>query len=149
MIPPPNLVPIEILLIEDSPTDALLTKEALAEAKLLNHLSVAEDGVKAMAFLRREPPYENAPRPQLILLDLNMPRKDGREVLAEIKADDALKVIPVIVLTTSRAEDDVMRSYSLHANCFITKPVDFESFADAIRSIEQFWFVIVTLPPRR
>ena len=144
---PHHIKPIEILLAEDSPTDALLTRRALEGGKLLNRLHIAEDGVKAIAFLRRQPPYADAPRPQLILLDLNMPRKDGREVLAEIKADEDLKVIPVIVLTTSDAEADILRSYRLHANCYITKPVDFVSFGAAIASLEHFWFTVVTLPP--
>ena len=139
--------PIDILLVEDSPTDTLLTKRALANARLINRLHVVEDGVKAMAFLRREAPFADAPRPQLILLDLNMPRMDGREVLAAIKADEDLKVIPVIVLTTSSAEEDVLKSYRLHANCFITKPVGFDAFAGAVASIENFWFAVVTLPP--
>lgn len=142
-----RIKPIDILLAEDSPTDALLTRRALAGGKLLNRLHVVEDGVKAIAFLRQEPPYADAPRPHLILLDLNMPRKDGREVLAEIKADEELKVIPVVVLTTSNADADVLRSYQLHANCYITKPVDFDSFAAAIATLERFWFVVVTLPP--
>ena len=144
---PDQIRPIEILLVEDSPTDALLTRRALEGRKLINRLHVVEDGVKAIAFLRRQPPYADAPRPQLILLDLNMPRKDGREVLAEIKADEDLRVIPVVVLTTSNADVDVLRSYKLHANCYITKPVDFESFVRAIASLEHFWFAVVTLPP--
>ena len=144
---PEILRPIEILLAEDSPTDALLTRQALAAGKLLNRLHIVEDGVKAIGFLRRKAPYADAPRPHLILLDLNMPRKDGREVLAEIKADDDLKVIPVVVLTTSSAEVDVLKSYRLHANCYITKPVDFDSFAAAIATLEHFWFAVVTLPP--
>ncbi len=138
---------VEILLVEDSPSDTDLTIEALKEAKLRNHLSVVEDGIEAMEFLRREGKYANAPRPDLILLDLNLPRKDGREVLAEIKEDPDLKVIPVVVLTTSRAEQDVLRSYELQANCYITKPVDFEQFLEVIRSIEAFWLYVVTLPP--
>ena len=144
---PDNLRPIEILLVEDSPTDALLTRQALAGRKLLNRLHIVEDGVKAIDFLRRKAPYAEAPRPHLILLDLNMPRKDGREVLAEIKADEDLRVIPVVVLTTSNAEVDVLKSYRLHANCYITKPVDFDSFAAAIATLEHFWFAVVTLPP--
>ena len=144
---PDHLKPIEILLVEDSPTDVLLTRRALEGSKLINRLHVVEDGVKAIAFLRREPPYADTPRPQLILLDLNMPRMDGREVLAEIKADEDLRMIPVVVLTTSNAEIDVLRSYKLHANCYITKPVDFASFVNAITSLEHFWFAVVTLPP--
>lgn len=142
-----HMRPIEILLVEDSPTDALLTKRALADARLINRLSIVEDGVAALAFLRREPPHSDAPRPDLILLDLNLPKKDGREVLAEIKEDEILRVIPVVVLTTSRAEEDILRSYRLHANCYITKPVDFDSFTDAITTLEKFWFAVVTLPP--
>ena len=139
--------PIDILLVEDSPTDALLTKRALADARLVNRLHIVEDGVEAIAFLRNQGRYADAPRPQIILLDLNLPRKDGREVLSEIKADEALKVIPVVVLTTSKSEEDVLKSYKLHANCYITKPVDFSSFAEAVVSLENFWFAIVTLPP--
>jgi two-component system, chemotaxis family, response regulator Rcp1 len=142
-----SLKPIEILMVEDSPFDALITREALEYAKMLNHLHVVEDGVRAVAFLRREGPYAQAPRPDLILLDLNLPKKDGREVLAEVKADDQLKTIPVVVLTTSRAEEDILRAYGLHANCYITKPVDFVRFAEVVRAIEHFWFTIVSLPP--
>ncbi|HWX22594.1 MAG TPA: response regulator [Candidatus Binatia bacterium] len=139
--------PIEILLVEDSPSDTELTIEALREAKMRNHLSTVEDGVQALEFLRRQGKFSQAPRPDLIMLDLNLPRRDGREVLAEIKADEAFKAIPVVVLTTSRAEQDVLRAYNLHANCYITKPVDFEQFLDVIRSIESFWLFVVTLPP--
>ncbi|SRR6266511_2322269 len=141
-----SLKPIEILMVEDSPSDALITREAFEYAKVLNHLHVVEDGVRALAFLRREGPYAQVPRPDLILLDLNLPKKDGREVLAEVKADDQLKTIPVVVLTTSRAEDDILRAYGLHANCYITKPVDFVHFAEVVRAIEHFWFTIVNLP---
>jgi two-component system, chemotaxis family, response regulator Rcp1 len=140
--------PVEILLVEDSPSDAELTVEALRDAKVHNRLSVVEDGVQAMTFLRREGKYGHAPRPDLIMLDLNLPRKDGREVLAEIKADAALRTIPVVVLTTSRAEQDVLQAYHLHANCYITKPVDFEQFLEVVRSIESFWMLVVTLPPK-
>ena len=139
--------PIEILLVEDSPSDTELTVEALREAKMRNHLNTVEDGVQALAFLRRQGQFTNAPRPDLIMLDLNLPRRDGREVLAEIKADQDLRTIPVVVLTTSRAEQDVLRAYNLHANCYITKPVDFEQFLDVVRSIESFWLFVVTLPP--
>ena len=139
--------PIEILLVEDSPSDTELTIEALREAKMRNHLSIVEDGVQAMEFLRRQGRFANAPRPDLIMLDLNLPRKDGRQVLGEIKADDQLKSIPVVVLTTSRAEQDVLRAYDLHANCYISKPVDFEQFLEVVRSIETFWLFVVTLPP--
>lgn len=139
--------PVQILLIEDSPSDTELTIEALREAKVRNHLSVVEDGVQAMEFLRRTGPFTEAPRPDLIMLDLNLPRKDGREVLAEIKADASLQTIPIVVLTTSRAERDVLRAYQLNANCYITKPVDFQQFLEVVRSIESFWLFIVTLPP--
>lgn len=147
MTPQPSIAPIEILLVEDSPSDALLTRQALDSGKLLNRVHLVEDGVKAIAFLRRQPPYADVPRPHLILLDLNLPKKDGREVLAEIKEDEDLQVIPVIVLTTSKAETDIVRSYKLHANCYIAKPVDFESFANAVAGIQSFWFAVVTLPP--
>ena len=140
--------PIEILLVEDSPSDADLTIEALKEGKVANHLSFVEDGVQAMEFLHRESPFTQAPRPDLILLDLNLPRKDGREVLAELKADADLRTIPVVVLTTSRAEQDVMRAYQLQANCYITKPVDFKQFLDVVRSVEHFWLEVVTLPQK-
>lgn len=138
---------IEILLVEDSPTDVLMTQEALSFAKVLNSLHVVEDGVAAMEYLRQQGRYTTVSRPDLILLDLNLPRKDGREVLAEVKADPLLHTIPVVILTTSRAEEDVLRSYGLHANCYVTKPVDFQNFADVVRSIEHFWFTVVTLPP--
>lgn len=140
--------PIEILLVEDNPGDVRLTIEALKEGKVHNHLSVAADGVQAMDFLRRQGKFADAPRPDLILLDLNLPRKDGREVLAEIKNDDNFKRIPVVVLTTSKAEGDVIRSYNLHANCYITKPVDLEQFIRVVESIEEFWLTIVKLPSR-
>jgi CheY-like chemotaxis protein len=139
---------VEILLVEDSPSDTELTLEALREAKVRNHLSLVEDGVQAMQFLRQEGAYAGAPRPDLIMLDLNLPRKDGREVLAEIKSDESLKTIPIVVLTTSRAEQDVLRAYQLSANCYITKPVDFEQFLNVVRSIESFWLFVVTLPPK-
>jgi two-component system, chemotaxis family, response regulator Rcp1 len=139
--------PIEILLVEDSPSDTDLTLEALQDFKVRNHVTVVEDGVMAMQFLRRQGPYAEAPRPDLIMLDLNLPRKDGREVLEEIKAEDSLKTIPVVVLTTSRAEQDVLRSYQLSANCYITKPVDFNQFLEVVRTIESFWLFVVTLPP--
>jgi two-component system, chemotaxis family, response regulator Rcp1 len=138
--------PVEILLVEDSPGDVRLTEEALKEAKVLNHLHVAADGVAAMAFLRREGPHAVAPRPDLILLDLNLPKKDGREVLQEIKQDSSLRQIPIVILTTSRAEADVTRAYDLHANCYITKPVDFKQFLNVIQSIEDFWLAVVRLP---
>jgi CheY-like chemotaxis protein len=139
--------PIEILLVEDSPSDTDLTLEALKDFKVRNHVSVVEDGVLALQFLRREGPYAEAPRPDMIMLDLNLPRKDGREVLAEIKKDDSLKLIPIVVLTTSRADQDILRAYQLNANCYITKPVDFNQFLEVVRSIEAFWLFVVTLPP--
>lgn len=138
---------IEILLVEDSPADVLLTREALAEAKLLNTIHVVEDGAEALEYLHKQGQYAAAPRPDLILLDLNLPRKNGREVLAEIKADERLKSIPVVVLTTSGAEEDILKSYNLHANCYVIKPVEFNNFVEAVQSIGQFWFSVVTLPP--
>lgn len=138
--------PIVILLVEDSPTDVMLAEEALAEAKIMNVMHAVKDGVEAMAFLRREREYSDAPRPDLILLDLNMPRKNGIEVLEEVKVDNDLKQIPVIILTTSQAEQDVARAYGLHANCYISKPVDFGQFSNVVRSIENFWFTVVLLP---
>lgn len=138
--------PIEILLVEDNPGDVRLTREAFKEGKVRNNLHVAIDGVEAMAFLHREGKYSDAPRPDLILLDLNLPKKDGREVLAEIKADDELKRIPVVVLTTSQAEEDILKTYNLHCNCYITKPLDFAQFIKIIRSIEDFWLNVVKLP---
>lgn len=138
--------PAIILLVEDSPTDVLMTREALAEARVTTNLHVVKDGVEALAFLRRQPPFEKAPRPHLILLDLNMPRKDGREVLAEIKNDPDLHRIPVVVLTTSRAENDVVKAYDLHANSYLVKPVNFERFVEMIKNLERFWFQLVTLP---
>lgn len=137
--------PVEILLVEDNPGDIRLTLEALKEGKMCNNVSIARDGVEALTFLRREGDCANAPRPDLILLDLNLPKKDGREVLAEIKDDDILRRIPVVVLTTSAAEQDVLRMYSLHANCYITKPVDMDQFIRVVQSIENFWFSIVKL----
>jgi CheY-like chemotaxis protein len=138
--------PIEILLVEDSSTDVLLAEEALLHAKISNTLHVVKDGVEAMAFLRMQGKYAQVPRPDLVLLDLNLPRKDGREVLAELKADSNLRSIPVVVLTTSKTQEDVLAAYDLHANCYITKPVDFEQFANVILAIDQFWFTVVTLP---
>lgn len=136
----------DILLVEDNPGDVRLTIEALRDAKVHNALHVAADGVEAMAFLRREGRYAEAPRPDLVLLDLNLPRKDGREVLAEIKGDPALRRIPVVVLTTSQAEQDVLRSYDLNCNAYIVKPVDLDQFIEVVRSIEGFWLTVVTLP---
>lgn len=138
--------PIEILLVEDNPGDSDLAREALEGSKINNQLHVVDDGEKAMAFLRKEGQYANMPRPELILLDLNLPRKDGRQVLAEIKSDDDLKRIPVVILTTSRAEQDIIKSYNLHANCYITKPIDLNQFLHVVKSIEEFWLSIVQLP---
>ena len=137
---------INILLVEDNPGDARLTMEAFREAKVRNDVRVVSDGVEALAFLRREDKYANAPRPDFILLDLNLPRKDGREVLEEIKSDENLRRIPVAILTTSRAERDILSSYDLHANCYVSKPVDFEEFIRVVRGIEDFWLSIVKLP---
>ena len=139
--------PIEIFLVEDNPGDVRLTMEAFKEGKVHNNLSVVEDGLEAMAYLRREGKYAGAPRPDLILLDLNLPRMDGRTVLAQIKEDPNTKSIPVIILTTSKAEEDIVRTYNLHANCFITKPVDLDQFIKVVRCIEDFWLTIVKLPP--
>lgn len=138
---------IEIFLVEDNPGDARLTVEALREAKVHNRLNWVTDGAEAIAFLRRQGKYANAPRPDLVLLDLNLPRKDGREVLAEIKSDDNLRRIPVVILTTSQAEEDVLRAYHLNANCYITKPVDLDKFIQVIKTIKEFWLTIVRLPP--
>lgn len=137
---------IEILLVEDNPGDVRLTREVLKDGRIRNKLNVAEDGVEALAFLRREGAYADAPQQDLILLDLNLPKKDGREVLAEIKADPVLRRIPVVVLTMSAAEMDILTAYNLHANCYITKPVDLDQFTQVIRSIEDFWLAIVKLP---
>ena len=139
---------INILLVEDNPGDAVLARVALDGGKMNNELDVVDDGEKAMAFLRREGPYADAQRPDLILLDLNLPKMDGRQVLAAIKSDEALKRIPVVILTTSRAEEDVLKSYNLHANCYITKPIDLNQFLHVVRSIEDFWLSIVVLPPK-
>ena len=141
--------PIEILLVEDNPGDVRLTKEALKEGKVYSNLHTVKDGVEAMEFLRRQGKYKDVPRPDIILLDLNLPRKDGREVLEEIKSDDNLKRIPVVVLTTSKAEEDVLRTYNLHANCYVTKPVDLEKFMVVVKSIDVFWLTVVTLPPAK
>ena len=138
---------IEILLVEDNPGDADLAREALENSKVRNNLHVVGDGEAAMAFLRRHGKYAAAPRPDLVLLDLNLPKKDGREVLAEVKADDILKRIPVVILTTSKAEEDILKTYNLHANCYITKPIDLNQFIKVVQSIEEFWFTIVKLPP--
>lgn len=138
--------PINILLVEDSPGDVRLIQEALKESKVLNEIYVVEDGLEAMRFLRREDKYPSVPRPDLILLDLNMPKKDGCEVLAEIKADDELKRIPVVILTISLDEEDIFKTYNLHANCYITKPIGFDQFMKVVKSIEDFWLTIVKLP---
>jgi CheY-like chemotaxis protein len=139
---------IQVLLVEDNPGDVRLTREAFRDAKMHLEMHVAGDGVAAMEFLRRQGDYPNSPRPDLILLDLNLPRKDGREVLAEIKGDPSLKAIPVVILTTSAADADIERSYLLHANCYISKPVDLEGFLTVIRSIDDFWLSVVKLPPK-
>jgi len=140
---------IELLLVEDSEPDVRLTIEALREAKVKNRLWVVEDGVEAIDFLKQQGRHTDVPRPDLILLDLNLPRKDGRQVLKEIKNDEALRRIPVVVLTTSKSEEDVLRAYDLHANCYITKPVDFNRFMDVVKSIEDFWLTVVKLPEGR
>ena len=140
------LEPIEILLAEDNPGDIRLTQQALKDSKMHNNLHVVNDGEQAVAFLRREHPYEDAPRPGLLLLDLNMPKKDGREVLQEIKDDPELRSIPTVVLTTSKADDDVLSAYQLHANAYITKPVDFDRFVEVVKGLQEFWLTIVRLP---
>ena len=140
--------PVEILLVEDNPGDVRLTMEAFREAKVVNNVNVVGDGEEAMAFLRQEGVHVEAPRPGLILLDLNLPRKDGREVLAELNADENLKRIPVVVLTVSQAEQDLLQSYDLNANCYITKPVDFEQFMNVVKAIQEFWLALVRLPTR-
>lgn len=138
--------PIEILLVEDNPGDVRLTREAFKEAKVRNNLNVVWNGVEALAFLRRQGDYSKAPRPDLILLDLNLPKKDGRDVLAEVKKDPELKRIPIVILTTSSAEEDIIRTYDHHANCYITKPVDFERFMEIVKLVEDFWLTVVKLP---
>ena len=140
---------LEVLLVEDSPGDVRLTREALKDAKVHINLHVAPDGAEAMAFLKREGDYANVPRPDLILLDLNLPKKGGREVLAEIKESESLKSIPVVILTTSASEEDILRSYRLHANCYITKPVDLDGFLKVVHSIDNFWLSVVKLPRER
>ena len=138
--------PIEILLVEDNPGDVDLTKEALLDAKVHNRLHVVDDGAKAIDFLFKKGDYAGVPRPDIILLDLNLPKKDGRQVLAKVKAEPRLADIPVVILTTSQAEEDILRSYQLHANCYITKPVDFKQFLKVVKSIEEFWLTVVKLP---
>ncbi|MFD7657650.1 response regulator [Actinosynnema sp. NPDC059797] len=137
---------IDVLLVEDDPGDALMTQEAFEHHKIRNQLHVVRDGIEALEFLRREGPYADAPRPGLILLDLNLPKRDGREVLADIKADESLRTIPVVVLTTSEAEEDILRSYNLHANAYVTKPVDFDRFIEVVRQIDDFFVTVVKLP---
>ncbi|MFB3895170.1 MAG: response regulator [bacterium] len=139
--------PIEILLVEDNPGDARLAMEALKDAKVKNNISWVKDGVEAIEYLHKSGRFANAIRPDLIFLDLNLPKKDGREVLSEIKEDDQFKRIPVVILTVSKAEEDIMKTYNLHANCYVTKPIDLEQFAKVVKSIEDFWFTIVKLPP--
>ena len=138
---------IEILLVEDNPADVRLTREVLREGKVSNNLSVVRDGVQAMAFLRREGEFHDAPRPGLVLLDLNLPKKDGREVLQEIKQDPDLRRVPVVVLTTSKSEEDILKSYNLYANCYVTKPVDLDQFIKVVKTIDDFWLAVVRLPP--
>ena len=143
-----NVKDIEILLVEDNPGDVRLTKEALKDCKMRNTVYVVEDGEEALSFLYKEGKYADAPHPDLILLDLNLPKKNGKEVLSEIKENPKLKRIPVVILTTSKAEEDILKTYDLHANCYITKPVDFDQFISVVRRIEDFWFTIVKLPPK-
>jgi CheY-like chemotaxis protein len=147
--PDPAPAPVAVLLVEDDPGDVLMIREAFEENKVRNELHVCSDGEDALLFLRQEGPHEAAPRPDLVLLDLNLPRRDGREVLAEIKADERLRTIPVVVLTTSEAEEDVLRSYALHANAYVTKPVDFDRFIDVVRQIDEFFVTVVKLPGAR
>jgi CheY-like chemotaxis protein len=145
---PMPLTPIEVLLVEDDPGDVLMTQEAFEEHKVRNNLTVVNDGTEAIAYLRREGQYADVGRPDLVLLDLNLPRRDGREVLAEIKSDPDLRQIPVVVLTTSQADEDILRSYQLHANAYVTKPVDFDRFIAVVRQIDEFFVSVVKLPPR-
>jgi len=145
---PSQAMPAEILLVEDNPSDVRLTVEVMKEGKLSNNLHVVGDGEEAMEFLLQRGPYSGMPRPDLILLDLNLPKKDGREVLAQIKATESLRRIPVVILTTSKAEEDIFRTYDLHANCYITKPVDFDQFVRVVEHIENFWLTVVALPTR-
>ena len=148
MLKNPLSSPIEILLVEDNPGDVRLTQEVLKEGKVHNSLSIVENGVQALSFLKKENDFKDAPTPDLILLDLNLPKKDGREVLLDIKKDPELKKIPVVVLTTSQAEEDILRVYDLNANCYVSKPVDLGQFIDVVKSIEDFWLSIVKLPTR-
>lgn len=142
------MMPIEVLVVEDDPGDVLLMREALEESKFLNALNVVSNGIDAMAYLHQEPPYAEQSRPDLVLLDLNLPKKDGREVLAEIKQDPGLRTIPVVVLTTSNADTDIVRSYDLHANLYVTKPVDINRFMEVVQAIDEFFLTVVRLPPR-
>jgi len=144
-----RLRPVEILLVDESPADVALTQEAFLDNKLCNNLHIVHDGVEAMDFLRKKGQYASVPTPDIILLDLNMPRKDGREVLAEIKTDDELKCIPVVIMTVSKDDRDILESYRLHANCYVKKPVKFEEFLEVVRAIENFWFSVVTLPSKK
>jgi len=144
----PPVQPVEILLAEDNPADVRLTREALKEGWIANRLNVVPDGEETLKYLRRQPPYADKPMPDLLLLDLNMPRKNGLEVLQEIKSSTKLRKLPVVVLTTSRAEEDILRSYEHHANCYISKPVDLARFIEVVKSIENFWLTVVSLPPR-
>ncbi len=148
MLEPEVVFPIEVLLVEDDPGDVLMTREAFEEHKLRNRLNVVSDGDEALSYLRQEGVHRDAPRPDLILLDLNLPRRDGREVLAEIKNDPELRRIPVVVLTTSQADEDILRSYQLHANAYVTKPVDFNRFVNVVKQIDEFFVSVVKLPPR-
>ena len=148
MSTPQILEPIDVLLVEDDPGDTLMIREAFEDNKVRNTLACVTDGVEALQFLRREGQHAAAPQPDLVLLDLNLPRKDGREVLAEVKGDETLRQIPVVVLTTSKAEEDVLRSYKLHANAYVTKPVDFDRFIEVVRQIDEFFVTVVKLPPR-
>ncbi|MCX6684721.1 MAG: response regulator [Methanoregula sp.] len=141
--------PVEILLVDDNPADVALTQEAFLDNKLCNNLSIVNDGVEAMEFLLKKGQYASVPTPDIILLDLNMPRKDGREVLAEIKSDDELKYIPVVIMTVSKDDKDILESYRLHANCYVKKPVKFAEFVEVVRSLENFWFSVVTLPSKK
>jgi CheY-like chemotaxis protein len=146
--PATEVTPIEVLLVEDDPGDVLMTKEAFEEHRVNNRLRVVNDGDEALAYLRQQEPYPDAVRPDLILLDLNLPRRDGRQVLQEIKNDESLRHIPVVVLTTSQADEDILRSYQLHANAYVTKPVDFDQFIKAVQQIDEFFVSVVRLPPR-
>lgn len=139
--------PVEILLAEDNPGDAKLTRKALEQGNIINNLHVVTDGVEALEYLRQEGEYADKPRPDLMLLDLNMPRKDGREVLEDIKTDADLRRIPVVVMTSSEAEEDIVQSYDLHANAYLTKPIDFDGFLDVVGTIEEFWLSVVKMPP--